>query len=403
MGRGRGRRYSRFASQFDMDGGEIITETYDFEIFSLEEDGVTPTSVNDVLSTEFIDELTRTDGVTVGARIIYDVNGVSDTFILRDDDSDISNGFQVFNLDSDIDIDRALNDLDYILEEDLIGLSTYSGEDFGGTSSSEDLSLDSAFDDSASTEAGQSIAIDVLANDLEVDDNGFEFSSSPSSSEGGTVEIENGQILFTPGEDFVGTDSFTYDLLSQDGQAEVIDTATVTVEVSEPEDSEDPIVSLEPIFGTLEGDLIEVEGNNQLIFAGDSNDLIDAFTGEGNNRIYAGSGDDNLVLGEKDRAFGGNGNDRFFFTAGGDNTVTGGEGVDQFWIATAEFPDAANTITDFAINEDVIGIAGLEIGFGDLALTQQGNDALIASNGNDLALLEDINITDLSEIDFTFV
>lgn len=41
-----------------------------------------------------------------------------------------------------------------------------------------------------------------------------------------------------------------------------------------------------------------------------SNDLLDALTGEGNNRIYAGNGDDNLILGESDRFFGGDGNDR---------------------------------------------------------------------------------------------
>ncbi|MGD1921332.1 MAG: TIGR03118 family protein, partial [Pleurocapsa sp.] len=50
--------------------------------------------------------------------------------------------------------------------------------------------------------------------------------------------------------------------------------------------------TFEPIFGSLDGDTIEVEGSEQLIFAGDMNDLVDATTGEGNNRIYAGSGDD---------------------------------------------------------------------------------------------------------------
>ena len=55
--------------------------------------------------------------------------------------------------------------------------------------------------------------------------------------------------------------------------------------------------------------------------------------------------------------------------SGGDNILTGGAGADQFWIATAETPDATNIITDFTSGEDVLGIAGLGIGFDDLSIT----------------------------------
>ncbi|MGD1917581.1 MAG: M10 family metallopeptidase C-terminal domain-containing protein [Pleurocapsa sp.] len=139
-----------------------------------------------------------------------------------------------------------------------------------------------------------------------------------------------------------------------------------------------------------------------MLFAGDKDDLLDASTGEGGNRIYAGNGDDTLILGEGDRAFGGAGDDRFFATSGGDNTITGGEGTDQFWIASAEVPDATNTITDFTSGEDVIGIAGFNISFGDVTLTQQGHDALNGTDGNDLALLQDVDITALGSADFAF-
>ena len=122
----------------------------------------------------------------------------------------------------------------------------------------------------------------------------------------------------------------------------------------------------EPVFGSLDGDVIEVSGSpkglapnvasDRLIFAGDGNDLVDASISDGSNRtdkphndIYAGSGDDTLILGESDRALGAGGADRFFVTDGGNNTMTGGEGADQFWVATAEIPEAANTITDFTI------------------------------------------------------
>ncbi len=160
----------------------------------------------------------------------------------------------------------------------------------------------------------------------------------------------------------------------------------------------------EPVFGTIDGDTIEIEGTGQLIFAGDLNDLIDASVGsEGNNRIYAGSGDDTLILESGDRFLGGEGSDRFFVTSGGENIITGGTGADQFWIVSGEIPDAVNIITDFTSGEDVIGIAGLGISFDDLSISQQGYDALITASGSDLAILQGIEATTLVADDFTLV
>ena len=137
----------------------------------------------------------------------------------------------------------------------------------------------------------------------------------------------------------------------------------------------------EPIFGSLEGDIIEVSGTGGLIFGGESDDLIDASVGStGSNRIYASNGDDTLILGNGDRLFGGVGDDKFFTMSGGDNIITGGEGADQFWIATAETPESANIITDFTSGEDALGIAGLGIGFDDLSITQQDDNTLIVAN-----------------------
>jgi len=166
-------------------------------------------------------------------------------------------------------------------------------------------------------------------------------------------------------------------------------------------EAEDP--NFGPDFGTIDGDEIEVEGSKQLVFAGSGNDLIDASTGEGNNRLYTSSGDDTLILGSGDRIIAGAGDDAIFTTSGGDNIITGGAGADQFWIASAEIPDGINQITDFTSGEDVIGIAGLGIiGFEDVSLTQQGDDALIGATGSDLAILENVDITSLSGDDFAF-
>ncbi|MEL6463145.1 MAG: calcium-binding protein, partial [Cyanobacteria bacterium J06621_15] len=156
-------------------------------------------------------------------------------------------------------------------------------------------------------------------------------------------------------------------------------------------------------FGTTEMDVIEVEGSAQLVFGGGSDDLIDASIGsEGGNWIYGGSGDDTLILGEDDHYSGGKGDDKFFAMNGGDNIIHGGAGADQFWIATAELPDGINTIKDFTSGEDVLGIAGLGIGFEDVSITQQGDNALIAASGTDLAILTDVAADSLSGDNFAF-
>ena len=159
----------------------------------------------------------------------------------------------------------------------------------------------------------------------------------------------------------------------------------------------------EPIFGTIEADILELTGSNNLVFAGADNDLIDATLAKGNNRIYGDSGDDTFVLDTGDRVFGAAGSDRFFITSGGNNTITGGAGTDQFWLATAEIPESANIITDFIKGEDVIGIAGLSINFDELSITQDGNNALIGIRSQNLVILADIASNNLSADDFVFV
>ncbi|CCQ55430.1 Hemolysin-type calcium-binding region [Crocosphaera watsonii WH 0005] len=98
---------------------------------------------------------------------------------------------------------------------------------------------------------------------------------------------------------------------------------------------------------------------------------------------------------------GGAGDDRFFLL-GGDNTITGGQDMDQFWIAVADIPPAANTITDFESGEDVIGVAGLGIGFDELGIAQQGDDTLISLGDDELAKLLGVTASDLTAADFAF-
>ncbi|MEL6928233.1 MAG: serine hydrolase [Cyanobacteria bacterium J06600_6] len=239
-----------------------------------------------------------------------------------------------------------------------------------------------------------------------INDGSFEFTITEQEASITILVLDDGE---TEGEE---TASFTLKLgegyaIDPDnngGEFSLVDNANTTIldpeqPLPEPEANND----LEFLFGTLTRDIIEVAGQEQLIFAGNMNDLVDASTGEGNNRIYAGNGDDTLILGKSDRVFAGVGDDAIFATSAGDNTITGGSGADQFWIAAAEPPDTANIITDFTLGEDVIGIAGLGIGFSDVAITQVEADALISVNNFELAILQDIEAGSLSASNFAFV
>ncbi|MEM6404899.1 MAG: calcium-binding protein, partial [Cyanobacteria bacterium P01_D01_bin.116] len=68
-----------------------------------------------------------------------------------------------------------------------------------------------------------------------------------------------------------------------------------------------------------------------------------------------------------------------------------------------EIPEAANIITDFTISEDVLGIAGLGIGFDDLSITQNEDNTLISVNNSELAILQGISADSVNAESFAIV
>ena len=161
---------------------------------------------------------------------------------------------------------------------------------------------------------------------------------------------------------------------------------SAVTEMSEAEDSE-----LNPVYGTIESDILEAkldfEPSENVVFAGEGDDLLDLSQSEGNNRAYGGRGEDVFILGKEDRVFADDDDDRLFVLSGGGNVISGNLGSDQYWITNGEYPESTNTITDFTSGEDVIGIAGLGIGYDELEITQTDAGALVSVNGNDLAVI----------------
>jgi phosphodiesterase/alkaline phosphatase D-like protein len=143
-------------------------------------------------------------------------------------------------------------------------------------------------------------------------------------------------------------------------------------------------------------DIIYV-ANNDRVFGGAGDDIFEASDAK-DYRISGGAGNDTIFLGTNGRALGGDGNDKLFVGAGGGNFLSGGAGADQFWIANAELPSGANTIVDFQVGTDVIGIQGKSLGISatTLKLNQVGADTNIDFGGKTLAVLTGIQASNLT-------
>jgi hypothetical protein len=131
---------------------------------------------------------------------------------------------------------------------------------------------------------------------------------------------------------------------------------------------------------TSEENIIFDDGaGNALIIGNDSNnELIGT---EGNDLLWAGAGDDSLR--------GGLGNDILF----------GGSDRDTFVLAEGEGSD---TIVDFNISEDFIGLTG-GLSFGQISITQSGNNTVIGIENETLAVLNGVNANLLQQSAFTIV
>jgi len=72
---------------------------------------------------------------------------------------------------------------------------------------------------------------------------------------------------------------------------------------------------------------------DEIIFGGDGDDFLDASTG-GWNTLYGRDAND-ILVGGVDLLLGENGDDALFAGNGG-TTLTGGDGKDQFWVASTK-------------------------------------------------------------------
>ncbi len=187
--------------------------------------------------------------------------------------------------------------------------------------------------DSDEVVENQSVTINVLANDSDIDGtldaSSVQIDSNPSNG-AVSVDANTGEITYTPNTDYVGSDSFTYTV--KDNQGAVSNAATVSVNVTDSAitltENPDFFEAFSQGVGFVPNEIFGLGGDDTII-SGNANDTVDG--GEGNDVISGVGGDDILK---------GNAGDDTLDGSRGDNTVEGGEGDDTFIV---EFTDPGST------------------------------------------------------------
>ncbi|MEL6162027.1 MAG: hypothetical protein AAFR18_22690 [Cyanobacteria bacterium J06627_32] len=174
------------------------------------------------------------------------------------------------------------------------------------------------------------------------------------------------------------------------------------------------------LAGLAGNDVLAGELGDDVILGGDGDDVLrgdrnsrDAQTGEagGDDLIFGGAGNDRIGgKSGNDHLFGDAGNDQIWGDDGDDlirgglgndmltgDNFSGGQGADIFVFALGEGTD---TITDFEVGTDLIGLAG-GLTFGSLSMMAQGNDILIVADDETLATV--LGVSALSESSFAAV
>ena len=169
------------------------------------------------------------------------------------------------------------------------------------------------------------------------------------------------------------------------------------------------------IAGGLGNDLIFGQGGDDVL-RGDLNNSSGGGSVGGDDTIYGGMGNDriggkagnDILSGDAgdDMIWGDDGDDILMGVTGNDILVgdngSGGSGSDLFVFGNG---DGTDTILDFEIGIDRIGLVQDELVFTDLTITQDGSDTLlgVASTGETLAVLNNVQASALGEASFAIV
>ncbi|RUS59290.1 tandem-95 repeat protein [Pseudorhodobacter sp. E13] len=254
-----------------------------------------------------------------------------------------------------------------------------------------------AVDDEETGNYNESVVVDLIGNDTDVDNPNAELSifGTPTSPDGTVVVNPDGRsVTFTPNANFIGEATINYTVTDPDG---LTDDGVATVTIEDPD--RDGIVR-----GTDDGNLIDTDyidpfdadrvdagdaildddaPNDDRIRAEGGDDTV--FAGLGDDTVFAGLGDD-LVYGEEgdDDLRGNEGNDTLYGGDGSDTVY--GQQDDDFIDTSAstpipdiDYPGVYPADTDPNNDRDLV-YGGLG---NDTILTGDDADTIFGDGGDD--------------------
>ncbi len=149
------------------------------------------------------------------------------------------------------------------------------------------------------------------------------------------------------------------------------------------------------LYGGQAGDTVSGNEGNDFVSGDEGSDLLDG--NEGQDTLRGGAGNDVIDGGENnDNLDGGDGNDELI-GAGGSDTIRGNEGNDRFILSPG---DGTDTILDFQNGTDFLVLDG-GLTFDDIGLMQEGSNVRLLFNSEVLAVLNGVNIGDITANSFT--
>ncbi len=210
-------------------------------------------------------------------------NSSSNTIDVLANDTSFGNGLASLTADATsanggtVTVDN--NQILYTPATDFDGTDTfnYTITDIDGDSSSAmvtvtvnsitpvDLFPSAVADSRTVNENSSSNTIDVLANDTSFGNGLASLTADATSANGGTVTVDNNQILYTPATDFDGTDTFNYTITDIDGDSS---SAMVTVNVLAVNINPPTVTKVTASDGSANdwfGSSVYIEGNTAII------------------------------------------------------------------------------------------------------------------------------------------
>jgi len=253
--------------------------------------------------------------------------------------------------------------------------------------------------DSATTQEGTAVTIDVLANDSDVDGDALSVDAVTQPADGTVVINADHTLTYTPNSGFQGGDSFTYTISDGNGGS---DSANVAIEVTATNDA--PVAD-DDLASTNEDNPVSID-----VLANDSDADGDVLT---TSNVTAAShgvvviNSDNTITYTPNANF--NGSDSFTYTVsdgnGGSDTATVSLTVHPVNDAPVASADSATTEENTQVTINVLendsDVDGDSLSVD--SVTQPTNGAVVINADNTLAYVPDSGYTGSDSFNYTIV